>query len=90
MENNLTLQNLIDTLTFSNNIHICVLDMSGMLTGDILSLNPDNHIHSRKICSKAKLAPRGMRLCFSMQNAFNAQSAKHKRYDFRKMSLRNF
>ncbi len=65
MENTLTLQTLIDTLTFSNNIHICVLDMSGMLTGDVLSLNPDNYIHSRKICSKAKLAPRGMRLCFS-------------------------
>ena len=76
----LTLQDLIDVLTFSNKIHISILDLSGILEEDILKIKYENRIHSSKLCRFVKTAPRGMRLCFACKVLSSKKVSKERFY----------
>ena len=56
-------QFFINQLTKSRNIHISVLDLSGILTTSCTKIKHDNVIHSKKFCALAKSTERGYQTC---------------------------
>lgn len=75
----MTLKELIDTLSISRKIKICVHDVSGALNNEILRLPFDYCIHSREFCNLAKSSDDGYLLCTTHKNRVNRLCIKAKK-----------
>lgn len=58
-----TLQTLINLLEKGRNLHISVLDLSGVLTHHQTTLEQKNVIHSKPVCNLAKSTKSGFQAC---------------------------
>ncbi len=72
-----TLQFLIDELTRGRNIHISVLDLSGITDSPYTKLELDNIVHTKKYCAIAKSASKG-RPCLKCKTFANAKAVSEK------------
>ena len=69
---------LLDQLEQGGKAHICALDVSGLLSGELLGLSPDRRIHSGRFCSAAKSTDRGLELCLSCKRLTNRKALQEK------------
>ncbi len=75
MEN---LNTLLEFLTESSNIQICITDISGILSIPSLSVLPKYRIHSKPFCDTAKMTLTGYNLCMRCKGACNKIAAQKK------------
>ena len=65
------LQKLIDLLQENRKIHICVLDITGILNTPLTSLHRENTIHSGAFCNTVKSQEKGGKLCLFCKRLAN-------------------
>ncbi len=73
-----SLQALIDMLERGRNLHISVLDLSGILDLPLTKLRFENTIHSVEFCRIAKSTEIGRRICFRCKALANSKAATEK------------
>ena len=73
------LNTLIQLLTKARSIHVCVLDLSGILNTPLTDLPWEKRIHSKDFCSVAKSTAKGSRLCFYCKALANQKAIEEKR-----------
>lgn len=79
MENNMQpLQKFIDYLEKGRNLHISILDFSGILTTPLTKIKFDHVIHSKKFCEIAKSTPRGYKTCLLCKSLANSKAVTQK------------
>lgn len=71
-----SLQTLINMLRAGRNIHISVLDLSGILNTPETALDFSSTIHSKGFCWAAKSTERGKRICFRCKALANNRAAE--------------
>ncbi len=71
-----SLQTLIDMLTAGRNLHISILDLSGILNTERAVVSPKNTIHSKEFCNTAKSTEKGYRRCLKCKKLANEKSAR--------------
>jgi len=74
-----SLQFLIDMLTKGRNLHISVLDLSGILNTPSTKLTFKNVIHSKRFCDIAKSTEKGYHSCLRCKNMANTKAATSKK-----------
>lgn len=74
------LSEFIDNLTGESKMHISLLDVSGMLSSDILSLPPGRWFHTCSFCSAAKSTERGLKLCLACKRRANRKAMSDDKY----------
>ena len=72
------LQTLIDMLTKGRDIHISVLDVSGILNTPLTEVRFENVIHSKKFCNIAKSTQYGNRMCLLCKAFANTKAIKYR------------
>ena len=72
-------QTFINILSKGKKIHICVLDMSGVLSTDYTAVSQKNAIHTKAFCDVAKSTVKGRRLCLKCKTLANNKSVKEKK-----------
>ena len=72
------LQNLIDMLTKGRNLHICVMDVSGILNTPATALVGENKMHAKIFCHIAKSTDRGYALCMACKGNANTKAVTGK------------
>ena len=78
----MTLKELIDALSISRKIKICVHDVTGVLNNEVLRLPFDYCIHSGEFCNLAKSSDDGYMLCTTHKNRVNHLCIKGKKQFF--------
>lgn len=73
------LQFLIDMLTKKRNLHISILDLSGILNTPSTKISFENVIHSKTFCNIAKSTEKGYRLCLRCKKLANTKAVTHKK-----------
>lgn len=73
----LTLENLIDILCVGSKLHICVHDVSGILSIPSLSLPLSYKMHDTAFCMIAKGTAKGLKQCLKNKDAANLKAIKH-------------
>ena len=73
------LQFLIDMLTKKRNLHISILDLSGILNTPSTKISFENVIHSKPFCDIAKSTEKGYRLCQRCKKLANTKAVEHKK-----------
>ena len=72
------LQVFIDHLEKGRNLHISVLDFSGILNSPLTGIRFDHVIHSKKFCDVAKSTVQGRRICMQCKSMANATAVNQK------------
>lgn len=72
------LSNLIDDITKSTNIYICVTDVTGILIHPDLALTDKNKYHAKKFCNIAKSEKSGFELCLRCKRICNKKAVEQK------------
>lgn len=67
---------LIDMIAKGRNLHICILDLCGVLSTPETKLPYANIIHSKQFCNIAKATDKGYRLCVKCKAIANAKAIK--------------
>ena len=70
------LSSLIEILENNTKLHICVHDVSGILSFDELQIGCGNKIHLTPYCNAAKATKQGYDLCIRCKNLANAKAIK--------------
>ncbi|MBQ8850061.1 MAG: helix-turn-helix domain-containing protein [Clostridia bacterium] len=73
------LQFLIDMLTKNRNIHISVLDVSGILHSPLTRIEFKNVIHSKNFCDIAKSTEKGFKFCLLCKKLANKKAVTEKK-----------
>lgn len=73
-----SLQTLLELLSHGRNIHINILDLSGILKTDLTELRFDYTIHSRPFCDVAKSTAKGFKLCLRCKMLANTKALQTK------------
>ncbi len=73
-----SLHTLLKAITFGTKLHICIHDLSGLLSRPQLQLPPENTIHSCAVCNAAKTTAKGLRLCLSCKLCANRKAIRGK------------
>ena len=73
-----TFSEFLDNLEGNRNVHICLLDVSGMLSGQYLTLPSHRWSHSGAFCSAAKTTARGLSLCLACKELTNRKAMEGK------------
>ncbi|MDY4975375.1 MAG: helix-turn-helix domain-containing protein [Clostridia bacterium] len=68
----------LDNLEGSSRVHICMLDVSGMMNGEYLALPSRRWSHSGPFCSAAKTTPKGLSLCLACKGLTNRKAIEGK------------
>lgn len=71
-----SLQTLIDMLTAARNLHICILDLGGILNTEATLISPKNTIHSKEYCNVAKSTEKGYRRCIHCKKLANEKAER--------------
>lgn len=74
------LQTFINVISAKRNIHISILDLSGMLNTELTRLSFDSVIHSKPICDVAKSTPCGFRTCLRCKSLANLKAREGKAF----------
>ena len=73
-----SLQDLIDVITRNRNLHISILDLSGILNTPLTEISLRNVIHSKPFCDAAKSGPKGNKLCLRCKRLANTKATVYK------------
>lgn len=68
------LQDLVDLLIGDTKLHICIHDVSGVLSHPLMSLDGANRVHSRPFCDAAKGSAQGLKLCMRCKMLANRRA----------------
>ncbi len=74
----LSLQQFLETLTFNDNINICIHDISGILS--TLQISTDFKVHNIDFCANIKNFPKGLDTCLWHKDKLNLQLKNTKCY----------
>ncbi len=73
-----SLQTLIDMLVSKRQIHISLLDLTGVLDSPLTRLRFKNTVHSKEFCDVAKQTERGYRACLDCKMMANLTAVNYK------------
>ena len=73
------LSDFLDIIYKNSNIHICIHDISGLLSCEKLRLNFEDKTHHTDYCNCAKGTPKGYKLCIKCKNLANAKAIQTKK-----------
>ena len=73
-----SLQTFIEVIEKGRNIHISILDVSGILSAPDMKIELKNVIHSKPFCDIAKSTGKGMRACLLSKRFANERAMKSK------------
>ena len=68
------LSSILEIISRSSGIHICIHDVSGVLSFDKLKINYENQTHFTPYCNAVKTTPCGYRLCTKCKNLANQKA----------------
>ena len=69
-----SLQFLIDKLSHGRNLHISILDLSGILDTDATKIDIKNVVHSKRFCAIAKSTGKGGKACLRCKMLSNTKA----------------
>lgn len=69
-----SLAEAIHTICTKSNIHICIHDLTGILSNTLLKINYNNQIHSKNFCFLAKTTSEGYDLCIKSKILANKKA----------------
>ena len=72
------LQILIDQLTKGRNLHISILDLTGILNTPLTGIEFKNMVHSKRFCDIAKSTNKGYRACLHCKMLANTKAIHEK------------
>lgn len=73
-----SLQFLIDQLSYGRNIHISILDLSGILDTEATKIDIKNVVHSKRFCAIAKSTGKGGKTCLRCKMLANTKAISGK------------
>lgn len=71
-----SLQFLIDQLTIERNLHISIVDLTGVLNTPMTKIAIKNIIHSKHFCDIAKSSPKGYHTCMRCKKLANTKATR--------------
>ena len=72
------LQTLINQLEKGRGLHICVLDLNGILNTELMQVEFKNSIHSKGFCDVAKSTDKGIAACLRCKMMANSKAVNSK------------
>ncbi len=79
LEQNYSLEQLLEMLTNITNIHVCIHDISGICNGTKLSISYPYTIHSKNFCNIAKSTQKGYETCIQCKIFANCKAVDTKK-----------
>ena len=73
------LQSLIDMLTKGRKLHICIMDVSGILNTSVTEVSGKNKMHIKEFCNIAKSTDKGYALCMECKGRANTKAVTGKK-----------
>lgn len=73
------LQSLIDMLTKGRKLHICIMDVSGILSAPATKASGENRMHVKEFCNIAKSTDKGYALCMECKGRANTKAVTGKK-----------
>ena len=73
------LQSLINMLTKGRKLHICIMDVSGILNTPATDVSAKNKMHIKEFCNIAKSTDKGYDLCMDCKGRANTKAVTRKK-----------
>lgn len=73
------LQTLIDIIVRDSDIHICIQDVSGILSCDALTISSNYSTHTKPWCATAKTTSDGLNLCLRSKALANQKAVREQK-----------
>lgn len=68
------LNEFIDAISAETKAHICLLDISGMLSDDIFEITSERFSHTKSFCTAAKTTEKGLARCLACKRITNRKA----------------